>query len=270
MERNWFKEKSASEVKPDPLDIVLTELEEFEDNNTMVIEMRESTYHSKQLLNRLRNLGCYVAGPIDFADDLGVGWREDITAFLQPRGVNVFNPLEHPFHGIKTFDDVKRPYLKHLAETRQFDELRNQIKAVNKWDLRAIDLSSFIIVNYNMDIHMCGTHEELFMALGQNKPVLLIVKDKTKMPKWLYGRVPHEHMFEGMQALKDYLKDIDENPDFNFCEADEKRWLFLEGPWMYPTEEEYVEAKAEIDKAREESQSHNPYLVENIAQKASG
>lgn len=215
-------------------------------------------------VNRLRHLGAYLAGPIDFAEDLGVGWREDITGFLQDKrvGVEVFNPLEHPFHDVKTFDDVKRPYLKHLADTRQFDELRDQIKAINKWDLRAIDLSSFIIVNYNMEIHMCGTHEELFMAVGQNKPVLLIVKDKSKMPKWLYGRVPHEHMFEGIHALKEYLSDLNTNVDFEFCEADKKRWLFLEGWWMYPTLEEYKEAKSKLDQARVESQTHNPYLTE--------
>ena len=214
-------------------------------------------------LNRLNNLGCYLCGPIDFAEDLGRGWREDITDFLVARNATIFNPLEHPFHGVKTFDDVKRPYLKHLADTRQFDKLRDEIKAINKWDLRAIDLSSFVVVNYNMDIPMCGTHEELFMANRQNKPVLLIVKDKSKMPKWLYGRVPHEHMFEGIDALKEYLSSVDTDPDFDFCEADTKRWLFLEGPWMYTSIESYNNAKAKIDQVREESlNTPNPYFVE--------
>jgi hypothetical protein len=56
---------------------------------------------------------------------------------------------------------------------------------------------------------------------------------RTKMPKWIYGRFPPEHMFESWEAMYDYLKDIDSNPNYQFTKADKKRWLFFDGPHMY-------------------------------------
>ncbi|MFA5313371.1 MAG: hypothetical protein WC375_08685, partial [Methanomassiliicoccales archaeon] len=104
---------------------------------------------------------------------------------------------------------------------------------LNHWDLRAIDLSSFLIVNYDIDIFMCGTHEEIFTANRQNKPVLLMVGNKRKkLPKWMFGRFPPEHMFEGWDSLLHYLHCIDVEPNYQFTEADLKRWLFLDGEHM--------------------------------------
>ena len=184
-------------------------------------------------MNRLKNLGCYLSGPIDFAENLGSEWRDELTPFLQNRNVKVFDPLKPMFYGAAHLTEYKRPVILQMAKARKFEELRTEIKELNKWDLRAVDLSSFVIVNYRIDIHMCGTYEEIFEANKQNKPVLLVVDDMTVLPKWIYGRFPHEHMFEGFEKLKEYLINIDENEDYKFTLADKKRWLFFDGPWMY-------------------------------------
>ena len=184
-------------------------------------------------MNRLKDLAVYLSGPIDFAENKGCAWRNNITPFLENRNVKVFNPLKHVFYGTQDLDTVKRPKMEKLLADGKFDALREEIKDINHWDLRAVDLSSFLIVNYDISVFTCGTHEEIFCANRESKPVLLMIGDnRRKMPKWMYGRFPSEHMFESWDAIKDYLIRIDSDTDYIFTEADCKRWLFFDGPHM--------------------------------------
>lgn len=186
-------------------------------------------------MNRLKDLACYLSGPIDFTNDKGCSWRDMITPFLTDMNVRVFNPLKHSFYGTQDLDTDKRPRMNKLIQDGKFEELRIEMKDLNHWDLRAVDLSSFLIVNYDINIFTCGTHEEIFQANKQTKPVLLMIGEgmRKKMPKWMYGRFPPEHMFESWDELKKYLLEINENPTYNFSYADLKRWLFFDGEHMY-------------------------------------
>ena len=187
-------------------------------------------------MNRLSGLGCYLSGPIDFSPDKGKGWRDEITPFLKNRGIRVFNPLNHheTFHIKEDIDTVKRPYMQKLLAEGKFDELQFEMRELVHLDLRTIDLASFMIVNYDTSIHLCGTIEEISIASRQVKPVLLIAKNgKDKLPSWLYGRLPHEHFFRNIDEVQEYLSKIDKDPNYQFTKVDKKRWLFFEGPHVY-------------------------------------
>jgi hypothetical protein len=185
-------------------------------------------------MNRLNGLAAYLSGAIDFAEDHGEAWRDLITSQLVPKNVKVYNPLKHSFYGTQDLDTNKRPRMAKLLEEGRFEELREEVKDLNHWDLRAIDLSSFLVVNYDIKTFMCGTHEEIFTANRQNKPVLLMVgQHRKQLPKWMFGRFPPEHMFESWHDLLQYLTAIDSDPNYQFTEADNKRWLFLDGSHMY-------------------------------------
>lgn len=175
-------------------------------------------------------MSAYLSGPIDFTTNRGREWRDDMTTFLQERGVHVFNPLKHVFWGTQDLDTTKRPRMKELLESEKYHELRGEIKDINHWDLRSVDLSSFLVVNYDVSVFTCGTHEEIFNANQQSKPVLFVcVQGRKKMPSWIYGRFPPEHMFESFEELKSYLTAIDSDPNYKFSDADNKRWLFFDG-----------------------------------------
>ena len=45
---------------------------------------------------RLKGQRVYLAGAMDRALDRGIGWRNEITPFLENLGVTVFNPLTKP------------------------------------------------------------------------------------------------------------------------------------------------------------------------------
>lgn len=184
-------------------------------------------------MNRLNGLACYLSGPISYAEDKGQAWRDELTTFLTPRNVRVFNPLKHVFYGTQEIDKIKRPRMNRLLKERQYDKLRREMKDLNHWDLRCVDLSSFLVVLYDPRIFTCGTHEEMFKALDQNKPVLLVnPKGKQNTPNWLYGRLPHTHIFSSFESVKTYLQNIDCNPIYKWTKADRKRWLFFDGPHM--------------------------------------
>jgi len=186
-------------------------------------------------MNRLKGLCGYLSGPIDFTEDKGCAWRNSITPFLESRNVTVFNPLKHVFYGTHDLETVKRPRMQQIMDDGDFESLRGEIKELQKWDLRSVDLSSFLVVNYDIKTFTCGTHDEIFMANRQQKPVLLKIGkgNRRKLPKWIYGRFPPEHIFETWGDLKEYLVDIDSDPNYVFTEADNKRWLFFDGPHCY-------------------------------------
>ncbi len=185
-------------------------------------------------MNRLKDLGAYLCGPIDFEEDAGRAWRDMMTEFLEPMKVKVFNPLKPLFYGAEEFEDVRRPQLQEMRQKGRFRELRKAIKDINHWDLRKVDLSSCLIVNYDIRVRMCGTYEELFKANTQVKPVLLMVgPDRKEIAKWMYGRFPAAHMFTSWGKMKKYLESINEDPYHKFSKADRKRWLFFDGPHMH-------------------------------------
>lgn len=186
-------------------------------------------------MNRLKGLACYLSGSIDFSPNKGCRWRNKITPFLEDINVRVFNPLKHSFYGTAKVETTKRPLMEKLLEEGKFKELREEIQELSHWDLRAVDLSSFLIVNYDINIFTCGTHDEIFLANRENKPVLLMIgkNNRKKMPKWIYGRFPPEHLFESFESLKKYLVAINSSPKYKFTEADNKRWLFFDGKHMY-------------------------------------
>jgi len=186
-------------------------------------------------INRLKHLCTYLSGAIDFTDDMGCKWRDDITPFLEDMNIRVFNPLKHAFYGAEKLDLEKRPYMDTLLEHGEFELLREEIKDISRMDLRAVDLSSFLIVNYDIDTFTCGTHDEIFLASRQRKPVLLMIgKGKMKkMPKWIYGRFPPEFFFETWGDLKEYLTRINSLQNLTLTEEEKKRWLWFEGEHNY-------------------------------------
>ena len=98
------------------------------------------------------------------------------------------------------------------------------MKTIRSVDLRLVDISDFVIVNLDLDVHPCGTLEEIFWANRQKKPIVVhMVQGKSHTPDWLFGTIPHQMIFSNWEDIQDYLKHInsDENIDtYNI-------WYFL-------------------------------------------
>lgn len=174
-------------------------------------------------MNRLKNQRVYLAGAMDRVADRGATWRDNITPFLAEMGIEVFNPIskptnigleDHDTHSIKT----------KLKQKERYDELSSMMKIIRSVDLRLVDISDFMIVNLDLNVHPCGTLEEIFWANRQKKPIIVhMVQGKNQTPDWLFGTIPHQMIFSTWEEIKAYLVHIDtsENIDTH------KRWYFF-------------------------------------------
>ena len=175
------------------------------------------------LMNRLKNQRVYLAGAMDRVADRGTTWRDSITPFLDQLGIVVFNPISKPGNvGLEDTDvhNVK----KKLKEREDYSELSFVMKSIRGVDLRLVDISDFLIVNLNLDIHPCGTYEEIFWANRQKKPIIIHMEQgKKNTPDWLFGTIPHQMIFSNWEDIKNYLNHINSAPNIETY----KRWYFF-------------------------------------------
>lgn len=160
-------------------------------------------------MNRLRNQRVYLAGAMDRVADRGNGWRDKITPFLESLGVVVFNPIKKP-SSVGVEDEATHKYKTKLKKDENYDELSSLMKSIRSVDLRLVDISDFLIVNLDLDVHPCGTYEEIFWANRQKKPIIIhMVQGKQKAPDWIFGTIPHKMIFSSWGQIEEYLYHID-------------------------------------------------------------
>lgn len=176
-------------------------------------------------MNRLKNQRVYLAGAMDRVPDRGTTWRDNITPFLENLGVVVFNPIKKPTD-IGTEDADSHITKIKLKNQRRFDELSVMMKTIRAVDLRLVDISDFLIVNLDLDVHPCGTYEEIFEANRSKKPILIHVEQgKDHTPDWLFGAIPHQMFFSNWDDIKNYLFHI--NNDENIDTYNRWRFFFM-------------------------------------------
>ena len=174
-------------------------------------------------MNRLNNQRVYLAGAMDRVVDRGNGWRDNITPFLESLGIIVFNPIKKPTV-VGQEDELTHKQKIKLKNTGKYDELSQLMKTIRSVDLRLVDISDFLIVNLDLDIHPCGTYEEIFWANRQKKPIIIhMVQGKENAPDWLFGTIPHEMIFSSWDDIKSYLGSINEIDEIN----NYNRWYFF-------------------------------------------
>tara|TARA_R110002020_G_scaffold314098_1_gene529389 strand:- start:1771 stop:2373 length:603 start_codon:yes stop_codon:yes gene_type:complete len=181
------------------------------------------------MTNRLKNTICYLCGPMDRVDDGGVTWRRNLSPKLTEMGVGVLDPSKKPTEFAKE-DDNFRNNINNLKRTRKFDDVHKEMKDIAAIDLRMVDIAHFLVMYMDMDIHMCGSYHEAFVAVSQKKPVLVVCKQgKSAMPNWMFGVMPHQHMFGNWSLLLEYLHHVNEDEDVDHL----KRWRFFDFDEIY-------------------------------------
>lgn len=186
-------------------------------------------------MNRLKGFKVYQIGPMDDVKDRGVGWREDLTPFLNSLGVSVFNPCDKPTkHAVEVGDAYnKRRELLEIAKTLSspyqiseiFNEVTKIMKPIVSYDLRMVDLSDFVIMYIDRNAHMCGSYCEVSHAFIQRKPVIVMCEQGIyNVPDWLFGHGKHEMFFDSWEGVKKYLLHINND----ILVDDLNRWKFFD------------------------------------------
>ena len=173
---------------------------------------------------RLTGMRTYLAGAMDRVADGGVGWRNRISPMLKSMGVTVLNPCDKPVEvGIE--DSQTRGEIERLKSSRQYDKIRKTYGVIRTLDLRCVDISDFIIASIDINVHACGTYEEVAAANSQKKPVLIWCQQgKENAPNWLFFMLPHQHIFGSLDELLEYLANVHSGRDHNHY----KRWFFFD------------------------------------------
>jgi hypothetical protein len=174
-------------------------------------------------MNRLINQRVYLAGAMDRVKDRGNTWRDNITPFLNSLGVVVFNPIKKPtVMGLE--DEATHKLKNELKDAGDYNQLSQIMKTIRSVDLRLVDISDFLIVNLDLDIHPCGTYEEIFTANKCKKPILIHMEQgKHNAPDWIFGTIPHEMIFSNWNDLKSYLQHINTDEKIDSY----NRWQFF-------------------------------------------
>jgi len=181
-----------------------------------------------EVMNNLKGQTCYLAGAIDYDPTDGIDWRVEATKWLSELGVKVFDPCDKPISSAE-FREVgaEKDKMFQLKKAGRFNELHEKMKRIVKYDLRMLDLSSFVIVRYSPHIQSFGTIDECAIALRQKKPVLVWVDSengKQDASNWLFGICRPEYIFSSMEEIKEYLTLIHTGS----IEVDMTRWVFFD------------------------------------------
>jgi hypothetical protein len=169
---------------------------------------------------------------MDRVPDSGIQWRENITPFLRELGIVVLNPCSKPIDVPSEIEN--RALRQQLKNDGNYDELSKLVKRdIRIPDLRMVDMSDVVILNLDVDVHMCGSYEEVTTANRQKNPILVrCAQGKRCAPDWMFSMIPHQHIFDNWQDLKAYMCYINDKSNQNV--ETYKRWQFFRYEELLP------------------------------------
>lgn len=175
-------------------------------------------------MNRLKNTRAYLAGSMDRSLDNGIAWRKLIRHHLNDLGILWLDPTRKPIDiGVENDESRRQRYANKVAGW--YDLVTDEMGPIRDVDLRMVNIADFLIVNIDIEIHACGTYNELFLANSQNKPILIHIEESKKnCPDWLFACLPHEHIFDSWIDLRKYMRHIANDKVIDHL----GRWMFFD------------------------------------------
>ncbi len=174
-------------------------------------------------MNLLKGRTCYLSGPIEYAQDFGITWREELTQLLfEKYGVEVLDPhKKHTY--FKCDEEIDETTLVKDKVPGRFDEYSATVRRIVRFDLRLVDRSDFLILYHIPKISVCGTPWEACVASSQKKPIIILTKSKKEdINGWYFGVLDHNMFFENIQELTAYLDRINSG---QLTDIDKRKWI---------------------------------------------
>lgn len=169
-----------------------------------------------------RKLTVYLAGAMEASNDLGAGWRAELTPFLQKCGLTVLNPCEFEPEQLKGLRPGRLPdyftdlhgnkvkpkhwhELKSASEPELYARFLKYMRRIIHYDAKIVSQESdYVICLWNEAAGKgAGTHSELTLAFIHGIPVYCVAT--CTMPAWAKGCCTD--IFLTMDALRAKLRD---------------------------------------------------------------
>ena len=162
-------------------------------------------------MNYLQDKSVYLCGTIYGNANDGVLWRDYMTPLLCDRGIKVLNPC-------KKVNDVcgeigaDKENFKKMVINEQWGDLKKEFWNIVRYDLRCVDLSDFIVLNYDPTVPTIGTIHELVVATFEKK-VILLKYDKNQLDQfnpWMATFIKDHHFFSEWDDMLKYLDKVND------------------------------------------------------------
>lgn len=162
-------------------------------------------------MNYLNGKTVYLCGSIYGSSDDGISWREEITPRLKGMGIEVLDPCKKMTEGSGEVGNDKKKF-RELIMLENFSELKEIFWPIVRYDLRCVDLSNFIIVKYDPNVHMVGGLHEIFVANFEKKVILLKYdkKDLKHFNPWMATFIKPHHFFSEWDQMFEYLGKVND------------------------------------------------------------
>jgi hypothetical protein len=161
---------------------------------------------------------------MDRVPDAGAVWRKRIRKQLFDLGILWLDPTRKPIN-IGVEDDESRRLRRVAKEAGDYDTVADEMTPIRDVDRRMVNVSDFLIVNIDVEVHACGTYDEMSLANDQDKPILVHVEQgKVECPDWLFACIPHEHIFDTWIDLRKYVRHVAHADVVDHM----GRWLFFD------------------------------------------
>lgn len=179
----------------------------------------------------LKDCRIYLCGPMEFSQDMGEGWRKELTPHLESLGLNVIDPTNRKTKlSFSESASEEHHKLKIVREAQNYQKLTEHAKEIVKSDLSLVDRSDIILVYIDITQYSVGTIDEFVTACNARKPIILVCKQgKKHIPIWFFGRMNHRYMFDSLKESLTYLEKINKMPYEEFQEftKENKRWTTI-------------------------------------------
>ena len=158
----------------------------------------------------LKGMKFFLSGPIDRAADDGIKWRKLFKRQCKENGLKIkfLDPTDKP-KGLGSEIGDEKLRIQKLMSQRKWVQAQNEVKNFRRFDLRMVDACHCFIIYIDLNIHMCGSYDELNTAERQNKPIFVVMADgqsKYNIPTWLVASISEGEVFESIDELVDHLK----------------------------------------------------------------
>lgn len=172
---------------------------------------------------------CYLSGPMQYAEDKGVSWREYLmnNAWASGLDIDFIDPTNKPNQTASEDMGIQ----EELIKQEKYHELAQYVKKYRRYDLRSVDYCDFIVALIDKNIHTCGTYDEIFTAERQHKPSFFICKGGlSQLPRWMFDVIDLDDPAKGKtcNVYEDVSEVIDELIRLNNGEKEmSDEWLLL-------------------------------------------
>jgi hypothetical protein len=162
------------------------------------------------MINYLKDKSVYLCGPLHSCANSGVVWRDEITPRLLSYGIKVEDPTKRAINGVGEVGTDKAMF-QQLIREKKFREAKERFWPLCRADLRSVDKSDFLILNYDASLKTIGSWHETVTASNQKKPILMKY-DETQLDSfnvWVLTFIKEGCIFSSWDEMFSYLDEID-------------------------------------------------------------